>query len=115
MLLADRRWLAAQDRFREGRSHLQTLSAKLTDLAVLGVSLDEKNLFDNQYLAHHHEALEESKHRRFVAVLVHLISLLHALALGTLSGDLSPHNIEVCTHAFERQSSPLKWSGWRAV
>jgi hypothetical protein len=65
---------------------------------VIGVSLDEKSFFDSQYLGHQNEALEESKHRRFVAVLVHLISLLHALALGTLSGDLSAHNIEVRIH-----------------
>lgn len=94
-MLAGCRWQAAQERFREGRKHLQTLSAKLTDLAVLGIALDEKNLFDGEYLAHRSEACEESKHRRFAAVLVHLVSLLHGVALGTLSGDLTADNIEV--------------------
>lgn len=94
-LLAYCRWQAAQERFREGRTQLQTLTSKLTDLAVLGISLDEKNLFDNEYLAHRSEASEESKHRRFVAILVHLISLLHAVCCGTLSGDLSTDSIQV--------------------
>jgi hypothetical protein len=58
--------------------------------------LDEKNLYDTQFLAVHHEDVEESKHRRFMAVFVHLISLLHAVALATLSGDLDAQNIVVC-------------------
>lgn len=77
---------------------MQTLGSKLTDLAVLAISLDEKNLLDSDYLVHRIDASEESKHRRFVAVLVHLISLLHAIAVGTLSGDLSMDHIEVCMH-----------------
>jgi hypothetical protein len=89
------RWQGAQERFREGRSQLQTLTSKLTDLAVLGVCLDEKNLLESEFLAHRSDASEESKHRRFVAVLVHLVSLLHAIALATLSGDHSTENIEV--------------------
>lgn len=89
------RWQAAQQRWHEGRKRLQTVTAKLSDLAVLAVALDEKNLFDAEYLAPRSEAMEESKHRRFVAVLVHLVSLMHAVALATLSGDLSGDNFEV--------------------
>jgi hypothetical protein len=79
----------AYQRYWEGRTQLQTLTSKLSDVAALGITLDSLPYS----LRPTKELLLE--HWRFKVVYVHLISLLHAVALATLRKDYKLKNLEV--------------------
>jgi hypothetical protein len=104
----------AYQRYWDGCTSLQKLTSKLTDTAVLGVTLDYKNV---------HAAMEElkktgtkdkeraaeetkQKHSHFVQKFIHTISLLHAVALATLRTDYCLENLEVRDPSPVPSSSP---------
>ena len=85
-------------RYTEGRTVLQQFTSKLTDTAVMAVT------FDKQVIAKHGNqtdgysedtAAAEAGHQRFKNTFVHLVSLMHAVALATLRDDYDMENLVV--------------------
>ena len=77
-------------RYWEGRTNLQLMTSKLTDAVVLALTFDREAVPKNN-------ATEEQvkEHEWFRDTLIHLCSLLHAVALATLRTDYNMENIVV--------------------
>lgn len=79
----------AYSRYWEGRTQLQTLTSKLTDFIV------QCDTFDRMSLPDKPTDDERAAYSHFRDTLVHLVSLLHAVALATLRDDFDMENIKV--------------------
>lgn len=78
-------------RYNEGRTALQTLTSKLVDSVMQALA------FDGRTLPKDATPDQLAGHLRFKNNLVHLTSLLHAVALATLRDDYDMENIMVCS------------------
>lgn len=77
-------------RYWEGRTNLQLMTSKLTDAVVLALT------FDREAVPKINPTVEQVKeHQWFRDTLIHLCSLLHAVALATLRTDYNMENIVV--------------------
>lgn len=90
----------AYRRFWEARTQLDVFSGKLTDAVIVAMTLDRNNIamFDLGVTKGEDKLpIDELKigHKRFKHVLIHLTSLLHAVALATLRNDQDLRNIIV--------------------
>jgi hypothetical protein len=83
---------AAYGRYYDGLTQLQVLASRLTGLVVQALAFDGKSLVEDASLI----ALQA--HERFKDNLMHLVSLLHAVALATLRQDFNMDNITVSPH-----------------
>lgn len=77
-------------RYWEGRTNLQLMTSKLTDAVVLALT------FDREAVPKMNATEDQVKeHQWFRDTLIHLCSLLHAVALATLRTDYNMENIVV--------------------
>jgi hypothetical protein len=77
----------------EGRTALQQFTSKLSDLTMQAIA------FDRHGLQHpSEEAL--AAHVRFKNNFVHLVSLMHGVALMTMRDDLDMENTMACLFRF---------------
>lgn len=77
------------NRYWEGRTQLQKLASKLSDIVVQALTFDYETL--------PRDISEEAllAHWRFRDNFIHLVSLLHAVALLTLRTDYNMENLSV--------------------
>ena len=89
-------------RYWEGRTNLQLMTSKLTDAVVLALT------FDREAVPKINATEEQVKeHQWFRDTLIHLCSLLHAVALATLRTDYNMENIVVSgPSTLQYRSSP---------
>jgi hypothetical protein len=78
----------AYSRYWEGRTQLQIFASKLTDVTVQALCFDA-------YTIPEISTLQEQAYDKFKDNLIHLISLLHAVAIATLREDYNMENITV--------------------
>ena len=78
------------NRYWEGRSQLQQMTAKLSDAITTTLNFDKTAVPKTGATQ---EQIEE--HKWFRDTFVHLISLFHGVALATLRGDYNMENIVV--------------------
>jgi phage gp46-like protein len=77
-------------RYWEGRTNLQLMTSKLTDAVVMTLT------FDREAVPKVNPTEEQvNEHQWFRDTVVHLGSLLHAVALATLRTDYNMENIVV--------------------
>ena len=76
-------------RYAEGRSELQSLTSKLSDVAVMAAC------FDLQAVEKDPTTEAWAAHELFVDTFLHLVSLMHAVALATLRDDYDMSNLMV--------------------
>jgi hypothetical protein len=77
----------------EGRTALQQFTSKLSDLTMQAIA------FDCQSLKHPPSEEAMAAHIRFKNNFVHLVSLMHGVALMTMRDDLDMENTMVCLSA----------------
>jgi hypothetical protein len=92
-------------RYNDGRKFLQTLTSKLTDVATLGVAFDVQACHKDPTEAQH------AAHQRFKNNFIHLISLMHAVALAVLRDDYDMENIIVRPSCFACDNSASRRAG----
>lgn len=76
-------------RYNDGRSQLATLVSKLSDATEMCLNFDRMTIRFNPT----QPAIDE--HEWFRNTLIHLISLMHAVALATLRVDFNMENLVV--------------------
>lgn len=77
-------------RYWEGRSQLQQMTSKLTDCVVMALK------FDRESIPKENPSEAQLKdHQWFRDTMIHLVSLMHAVALSTLRTDFNMENIVV--------------------
>jgi hypothetical protein len=81
---------------------LQMFTCKLTDVVQLAVAQDRHNVREatNEEPMRELRAELDSGHQKFKNILCHLVSLLHAVALGTLREDHNLQNLVVRCPSF---------------
>ena len=77
-------------RYWEGRTQLQQMSSKLTDCVVMALKWDRE-----AFPKENPTAAQLKDHQWFRDTMIHLVSLMHAVALSTLRTDFNMENIVV--------------------
>jgi hypothetical protein len=77
-------------RYWEGRGHLATLGSKLTDAVVMCLNFDRESISKTSPTEDQIKGYEW-----FRNTLIHLVSLMHAVALATLRVDFNMENLVV--------------------
>ena len=75
-------------RYWEGRTQLQTMTAKISDAVRVTLNFDRAGM----------EGPDDEEHKWFCDTFVHLVSLFHGVALATLRGDFDMENLAVRMH-----------------